>query len=87
MAKKNFLTVKIFFPSLMEKENLTLKATSVSSENRLGPFDVLPGHINFISLIFKKISIQTEKKEKIEFSFERGVMIVKENKVKVFLGV
>lgn len=87
MAKENLLSVKVFFPALMRRENFSIKALSVSSENPLGKFDILPQHINFITLIFKKVSIQTPEKEKIEISFERGILIAKENEVKVFLGV
>lgn len=83
----NFILVKIFFPALIQKPNFVSKALSVSSENRLGKFDILPQHINFITLIFNKISLETINKEKIEFNFERGVLIVRENEVKVFLGV
>lgn len=88
MARKNkFISVKIFFPALMEKPNFIEKAIAVSSENRLGKFDILSEHINFITLIFKKISILTSKKEKIEFQFEKGILIARENEVKIFLGL
>lgn len=88
MAKEEkILWVKVFFPAFFKRENFSTKALSVSSENRLGKFDILPQHINFITLIFNKVIIQTSEKEKIEFSFKRGVLIVKENEVKIFLGV
>lgn len=88
MAKKEeFLLVKIFFPAIMQKPNFVGKAKAVSSENRLGKFDILPRHINFISLIFNQISILTPENEKIEFKFERGILVVRENQVKVFLGL
>lgn len=87
MAKEEILTVEVFFPAMMQKPNFVGKAKAVSSENRLGKFDILPRHINFITLIFKKISILTPEKEKIEFQFEKGILINRENKVKVFLGI
>lgn len=87
MPKEEILTVEVFFPAMMQKPNFVGKAKAVSSENRLGKFDILPRHINFITLIFKKISILTPEKEKIEFQFEKGILINRENKVKVFLGI
>lgn len=84
---KEFLTVKVFFPALTQRPNFVGKALAVSSENRLGKFDILPQHINFITLIFKKVSILTLEKEKIEFTFEKGVLVARENEVKIFLGL
>lgn len=87
MEEERILSVKVFFPALMQKPNFYGKALAVSSENRLGKFDILPKHINFITLIFKRLSILTPEKEKIEFQFERGILITRENQVKVFLGI
>jgi len=88
MAKKeNLLPVEIYFPTILNKKPFKGKATVVSSENRLGKFDVLPEHINFATLIFNFLTIQTKEGEKITHNFKRGVLVVKENKVLVFLGV
>lgn len=88
MAKeKPFLPVQIFFPAIMNKENFKGKAAAVSTENKMGKFDVLPQHINFITLIFKNLTLHTLKKEKIEYSFERGVLIVRKGEIIVFLGL
>lgn len=86
MAKEEILKVQVFFPAIMQRPNFSGRALAISSENRLGKFDILPKHINFISLIFKKVSILTPEKEKIEFEFEKGILIARENQVKVFLG-
>ncbi|MGK3796871.1 hypothetical protein, partial [Enterococcus faecium] len=40
--------VKIFSPYQTYYEG---EATSLSAANRTGPFDILPGHINFFSLL------------------------------------
>ncbi len=87
MAKKNQLLVKIFFPVALNKSSQTFQALSVSSENQLGKFDILPEHINFITLIFNKVIIQTVELQKIEFQFQRGVLIVRENTVRIFVGL
>lgn len=60
---------------------------AVSSVNRVGPFDILPGHTNFVSMIKEKLVLHKGKGEKQELGVEDGVMIVEDNKVRVFLGV
>lgn len=85
--KEENLFVEIYFPAEAEKEIFKTEARSVSSKNRLGRFDILPQHINFATLIFDELTIETREKEKIQHQFKRGVLIVKENKVTIFLGV
>lgn len=62
-------------------------ATSVTSQNVSGSFDVLPFHTNFISIIQKKIFLKLPSGEKKEFEVESGVMRVFENNVEIFLGI
>ncbi len=85
--KDDILDVKVFFSSLIDKDTFAGEATAVSSENGLGKFDILPQHINFITLIFKELTIHTKEKEKVSYQFERGVLEVQRNKVNIFLGV
>ncbi len=85
--KDDILDVKVFFSSIIEKDTFYKKATAVSSENGLGRFDILPQHINFITLIFKELTIHTEDKEKVSYQFERGVLEVQKNEVNIFLGL
>ncbi len=84
---KNFIEVKIFCSSLVEEEPFRGKAEAISSQNRLGKFDILPKHTNFITLIFKSLTIHLPDKKKLTYRFERGVLQVSENKVNVFLGL
>jgi F0F1-type ATP synthase epsilon subunit len=61
-------------------------ALSVSSINEKGQFDILPYHINFISIISSKIIIKTENGSKKEFVFkENAVIKVEKNIVKIYL--
>ncbi len=62
------------------------KATSVSSRNGRGRFDVLPYHTNFISIIKEFISIQRDADHKKDFVIKTGIMRVYENKVQIFVG-
>ncbi len=63
------------------------EAAAVSSVNEGGPFDVLPAHQNFITLIKEKLSIIDLQKQTHEVSVQSGVMKVRENIVDIFLGV
>lgn len=86
MPQDNFLEVKILWPPAAKKEPFEGKIKAISSKNRLGNFDILPSHTNFISLIFNTLTIHTPNK-KINHQFTRGVLEVSENKVKIFLGL
>jgi F0F1-type ATP synthase epsilon subunit len=85
--KKSELEVEILWPPSQKKEGFKGKALSVSSKNRLGKFDILPQHANFITLILDFLTIYTPDKRKISFQFKRGVLEVYKNKVKAFLEV
>jgi len=61
-------------------------AEVVSSVNSVGPFDVLLGHTNFISLIRKKVSVIEPGGKKTEFNLESGVIQVLKDNIKVYLG-
>lgn len=89
--KSEHLNVSVFWSPAMAQPGFNGEAEAVSSENRMGEFDILPEHINFITLIFNKLTIHAiygvEKKKKIFYSFKRGVLEVSENSVQVFLGI
>lgn len=63
------------------------EAKSVSSANKVGPFDILPGHTNFVSMINKKLTVRASDGRVINLTLDKGVIWVEENKVKVFVGV
>ena len=73
--------------STPEKEIFSGEAKAVSSVNERGPFDVLPAHQNFITLIKEKLSIIDRNNEKQDIEVQSGVMRVHENEVTIFLGV
>ena len=84
--KDKFLEVKVFWSPMMKREPFKGKVNAVSSKNRLGNFDILPSHTNFISLIFGTLTLHFPKEE-ITYQFERGVLEVSGDKVRVFLGI
>ena len=62
-------------------------AESVSSVNSEGPFDILPDHANFLTLIARApISIVAQDGMK-EFSLERAVLYISGNVVSVYASV
>lgn len=77
--------VKVSSPYVTYFDN---QAFSISAENPSGPFDILPGHHNFISLLTACMMIVRSKdgnEQKINIS--GGIMHVKADKVIVFLDV
>jgi hypothetical protein len=65
-------------------------AFSLSAENKTGPFDILPRHHNFISLLVPCIiTIRTEENEEkpVKIKISGGIIHVKADEVIVFLDV
>jgi hypothetical protein len=63
-------------------------AFSISAENATGPFDILPKHHNFISLLSPcDLAIRTVKSGEQKIRISGGIMHVKANQVIVFLDV
>lgn len=85
--KKKLLKVKVVCSPILGMEDFEGLAEAVSSKNRLGKFDILPFHTNFISLIFDELKILTPEKREIKYKFKRGVLETSENEVNVFLGL
>ena len=77
--------VKIYAPF---KVYYDAPATSVTATNRVGPFDVLQGHHNFISLLLPgDVVVRTDGKDDFKMQVNRGFIHVKADEVKVFLDV
>lgn len=76
--------VKVYAPF---KTYFDSEALSISAENETGPFDILPKHHNFMTLLTPcDIIVRTDKGEE-KVSISRGVMHVKQDEVIVFLDV
>ncbi len=76
------LSVKVISP-----QNLLFfgKATSVSSRNTSGNFDVLPEHTSFITIIIQSpIVIRPVDSQKITLTFSIAVMYVTDNNVTIY---
>ncbi len=62
------------------------EATSLSAENDTGPFDVLPQHKNFISLL-KPCEVIVRGAAESRFKITQGILLVRDNQATVFLDV
>ena len=60
---------------------------AVSSLNDKGPFDVLPQHANFITLIKKFVTMHLPDKQEKRMELESGILKVRDNNVEVYLGI
>lgn len=77
--------VKIYAPF---KVYFDAQALSVTALNRVGPFDILPGHHNFISLLAPgPIIVRNVDQPDFKMNISRGVIHVKADEVRVFLDV
>ena len=63
------------------------KAEAVSSFNEKGPFDILPLHANFISLITNSVVLRVPGAAPREISLKTGILKAKENRVEVYVGI
>lgn len=62
-------------------------AMSISAVNDTGPFDILPEHHNFMTLLNPcEVKVRTEKSEE-KLQINKGIMHVKADQVIVFLDV
>jgi F0F1-type ATP synthase epsilon subunit len=63
-------------------------AKSISGLNATGPFDILPKHHNFMTLLEPcDLVVRTLKDVDEKYPIERGLMIVQARKVAVFLNI
>ncbi|MGI0133759.1 MAG: FoF1 ATP synthase subunit delta/epsilon [Candidatus Micrarchaeaceae archaeon] len=80
----NILHVKVWSPFQVYFDG---DAKSVSGVNGTGPFDILPQHRNFITLLDAcNLVLQTQDGE-VKIRISGGVMQVRKNVVTVFLEV
>lgn len=79
------MQVKVYSPF---KDYYDGPAFSISAENTTGPFDILPQHHNFITLLSPcDVMIRTVEKGDQKIRIGGGIMHVKADKVIVFLDV
>lgn len=78
------MNVKVYSPYKVYFDGV---AKSISAESATGPFDILPKHHNFITLLSPcDLVVRTSNNEET-FRIDGGVMHVKADDVVVFLDV
>ncbi len=88
MIKKDAVQDKITVSIKNKKEQLFLgDASSVTSKNDDGVFDILPFHVNFITLIYDFIVIDRNQPTERRFEMENGVLYTLGNKIDIYIGL
>lgn len=81
---KRTIHIKVYSPFQTYFDD---QAYSISGDNDTGPFDILPGHRNFLTLLGAcDLVIDTPGGRK-SFKITRGMMHVKADQIIVFLDV
>ncbi|MDB5164291.1 MAG: atpC [Candidatus Saccharibacteria bacterium] len=83
-ARHPVMHVKVYSPF---KTYFDESADSISAVNATGPFDILPRHHNFMTLLSAGELIIRQGTVQHKIRISRGVMHVKANQVIVFLDV
>ena len=61
-------------------------ALAISGKNAVGPFDILPQHANFVSVLSDGVRLHLAKTIQ-DIPFDRGILRVHENSVEVYVGI
>ena len=84
VSDKPTVAVKVYAPFQVYYEG---DAYSISAVNGVGPFDILPGHHNFLCKVVPcNLIIQTPEGQKV-VKISRAIMHVKADRVVVFVDV
>lgn len=63
------------------------EAERMSAVNRVGTFDILPGHADFFSVLSPgDVTIETES-DMVNFKITNGIMAVRDNSVMLFVNI
>lgn len=81
----NTIYVKVYSPYQVYYDG---DAQSITAENDTGPFDILPRHHNFMTLVNEgEVTIRADGQEDKTIRISHGVMHVRRNKITLFLDV
>lgn len=82
---KPFMHVKVYSPFRVYYDQ---DSYSISGENRTGPFDILPHHHNFMTLLDAcELVVRPVTGQEQRIRISGGLMNVKADKVTVFLDI
>ena len=81
----NLLNVKVYSPFRTYYDDT---AKSLSAISKTGPFDILPQHHNFISLLEPcDVEIKTEAGDSRKIKIAAGILHVRQNRATIMLDV
>ncbi len=63
------------------------EASSVTAANKVGEFDVLPGHADFFSVLSPGQVIIETNGEPTKFDINNGIVTVRDNEVMMFVNM
>lgn len=89
MSKDTDIKKNSLYVTVRSRQGLTFEGElyAVSSFNQVGPFDILPEHANFVSMISKKLILHRGDGKIEEINVDKGVIMVEQDKVQIFIGV
>lgn len=82
VKKSSFLKITI---RTRERLVVETQAQAISAVDEKGVFDILPGHINFISLIKDSITLYFLDGSKKQLKITQGVLHISDNVVQIYL--
>lgn len=62
-------------------------ARAVTATNRIGTFDVLPGHADFFSMLTAGKVVITTDEEELSFEITTGIITVRNNEALLFVNM
>lgn len=63
------------------------EASAISASNRIGAFDVLPGHADFFSMLVPgEVVIQTDA-DPVSIDAQSGIITVRDNQAYIFINM
>lgn len=63
------------------------ESVSVSAVNRIGAFDILPGHADFFSMLVPGELVIQNDDEPIRIDIKTGIITVRDNQVYAFINM
>ena len=64
------------------------EATAVSAMNQVGPFDVLPGHADFFSVLEPgQVVVEIPNGDPVSFDINAGIITARNNEVHLFVNM
>lgn len=79
------MRVKIYAPFKVYFDG---EAKSMTAVNRVGPFDILPQHHNFISLLEpSEVIVRMDGKDDFKMRIKQSLIHVKADQVRIFMDV